>query len=393
MTTTFRNPHLSFSRLQRYEQCPLSFKLHYIDKLEAVPGEELTFGKAVHWALEQLVGEHAIDRRTEPLSTPHALDLWQVAWTNAGLTGVGLFGEGADMLRTFCQSEGTVDPRDVLAVEQPFEIPIGRFRVVGAIDRVDRIDDFTIRVRDYKTNRVVFTRDEVADSLQLSLYHMAAQAMFPWARTIELQYDMLRHDLKLRTSRTPEQLEAARRYVVAVGERTEAAAEYPARLNPNCAYCDHKAQCAAYAGALAGKRTHVAFDLADLESVAREREEVARIAKIAYGRKSELEEVLRAHLEQHDKLELGGVRYQLLPITSTEYPLEPTLRLLEEATGLPRMPLLGKLATVDKDALSKLLKEVGKRLPRPRTTMLRAEIEARATKTVSPRFSAKPVRP
>ena len=28
----FRNEHLSFSRLQRFEQCPLSFKLHYIDK-------------------------------------------------------------------------------------------------------------------------------------------------------------------------------------------------------------------------------------------------------------------------------------------------------------------------------------------------------------------------
>jgi RecB family exonuclease len=389
----FSNTHLSFSRLQRYEQCPLSFKLHYIDKLEATPGVELKFGKAVHWVLEQLVGEHAIDRRVEPLSTAHAFDHWQVAWTNADLAGVGLFGEGADILRSFCRGEGTVDPSDILAVEQAFDIAVGRFRVVGAIDRIDRIDDFTIRVRDYKTNRVVFTRDEVAESLQLSLYHMAAQALFPWARTIELQYDMLRHDLKLRTSRTIEQLEAARRYVVAVGEQTENANDYPPRLNPNCPYCDHKAQCSAYTDALAGKRTTMAVDMTDLEGVAREREEVARIAKIAYARKGELEDVLRARLQQEEKLELDGMRYQLLPITSTEYAFQPTLALLQEATGLPRDTLIAKLATVDKDALAKLLKDVGERLPRSRTTMLRAELEARANKTVSPRFSAKPVRP
>ena len=31
----FTNTHLSFSRLQRFEQCPLSFKLHYIDQRKA----------------------------------------------------------------------------------------------------------------------------------------------------------------------------------------------------------------------------------------------------------------------------------------------------------------------------------------------------------------------
>lgn len=293
MTTTFKNAHLSFSRLQRYEQCPLAFRLHYIDKLEAEPGVELRFGKAVHWTLEQLVGEHAIDYRVEPLSTAHAHDLWQVAWADSGLTGVGLFGDGADMLKTFCQSEGAVDPRGVLAVEQSFEIAVGRFKVVGSIDRVDRIDEQTIRVRDYKTNRIVFTRDEVSESLQMSLYHMAAQQLFPWARDIELQFDMLRHDLKLRTARTPEQLDAARRYVVAVGERTENDLEYRAKPNPNCVYCDHKKQCAAYADALAGKRMAIAADMKDLLAVGLEREEVARIAKIAYARKEELERVLR----------------------------------------------------------------------------------------------------
>jgi RecB family exonuclease len=389
MTTTFRNPHLSFSRIQRYEQCPLSFRLHYIDQLEAEPGIELRFGKAVHWALEKLVDGHV----GGGLSTQQAFDFWQAAWTDSGLTGVGLFTEGVEILQSFCRSEGFVEPDQVLAVEEPFEITVGRFKVVGAIDRVDRIGEGAIRVRDYKTNRIVFTRDEVDESLQLSLYHLAAQQLYPWARTIELQYDLLRHDLKLRTARTSEQLEAARRYIIAVGERTENAPDYPARLNPNCVYCDHRKQCGAYAAALAGQRPTIAVDLKDLEAVAREREAVANIAKIAYSRKAELEDVIRTHLEEREKLELGGVRYQLLPVTTTEYATEPTVRVLAEATGLPRDTLIAKLTRIDRDALSKMVKEIGARLPRSRLAMVRAELEARATKTITPRFSAKQVRP
>jgi hypothetical protein len=134
-------------------------------------------------------------------------------------------------------------------------------------------------------------------------------------------------------------------------------------------------------------------DLSDLEAVAREREAVAHIAKIAYSRKAELEDVLRTHLEEQEKLELGGVRYQLLPVMTTEYATEPTLRVLAEATGLPRDTLIAKLTRIDRDALSKLVKEIGPRLPRSRLAMVRAELEARATKTVTPRFSAKQVRP
>ena len=64
----FKNQHLSYSRLSRFEQCPLSFKLHYIDKKQAEPGVPLRFGKAVHAVLENLVREHMEEEREGPLS-------------------------------------------------------------------------------------------------------------------------------------------------------------------------------------------------------------------------------------------------------------------------------------------------------------------------------------
>ena len=390
---TFTNRHLSFSRVQRYEQCPKSFKLHYVELAPSEPGVELKFGKAAHWVLEQLVAEHVALGLAGPLSTERAMELWQHAWTNEGLTGVGLFQEGIEILKAFVRSEGVVDPLDVLGVEKQFEIIVGRFRVVGGIDRVDRIDAETIRIRDYKTNRVIFGRDEVEESLQLSLYAMAAAALWPWAKKIELQFDMVRHGLKLRTSRTPEQLDAARRYIEAIGDRTERDTEFNARLNSNCNYCDHRSQCDAYANALKGKRNVIAIDLSDLEAVAREREEVARIAKIACARKAELEDILKTRQDGEEKLELGGVRYQIQNACSVEYPLEATLRVLMDATGYARETLVSKLATIDKDALKGLLRHMSERLPRPRVTLVKAELEARASKSFTPRFSAKEVRP
>src|SRR5205823_6234256 len=104
------NSHLSFSRSNRFEQCPLSFKFHYIDKLASTPGVELKFGKAIHWVLEHLVGEHALGASAGPLSLDYALELWQFAWAD----GFGLFQEGEEILKSFIRSEGVVDPRDVL---------------------------------------------------------------------------------------------------------------------------------------------------------------------------------------------------------------------------------------------------------------------------------------
>ena len=76
----FRNEHLSYSRLTRFEQCPLSFKLHYVSKHEAEPGLPLRFGKAIHAVFEALVREHMSDERTGPLSEDRAAELWQKAW-------------------------------------------------------------------------------------------------------------------------------------------------------------------------------------------------------------------------------------------------------------------------------------------------------------------------
>lgn len=393
MTTVapFKNQHLSYSRLTRFETCPLSYRLHYIEKQQAEPGLPLRFGKTIHAVLERLIKEVVDDERTGPLSEERAIELYREAWGAERLTGMDVFAEGLAILRRFIAEQGVVDHRDVLAIEKEFRLPVGPFEVLGFIDRVDWIDDETVEVIDYKTNHQLFTRDEVDTSLQMSLYEVAVRRLWPWAKKVKLTFWMLRHSVRQETTRTEEQLADALAYVETLGRQTETATEYPARLNTNCSYCDHRKQCPAYAEALRGKREFIVEDLTDLEGVAREREEVARLAKALYARKEELEDILKAQLKERDELVLGGVRYRMFATTSLDYPLEPTLSLLADATGLSRDEVLGKLGAIDKKALDALLKSLGKKLDKPRVSLLKAELEAHADKRMSPRLWAKEV--
>jgi len=388
---TFKNKHLSYSRLSRFEQCPLSFKLHYIEKKQAEPNDSLKFGKAIHAVLEVLVREHMEQERTSALSEDRAAELWQKAFSSEGMSGMKMFQEGLSIIKNFIKDQGIIDHQNVLAIEREFRLPVGPFTVLGYIDRVDRVDDETVEVIDYKTNRMLFTRDEVDSNLQMSLYHLAAQMLWPWAKKVKLTFHMLRHGIRMVTERDQDGLDAALKYVESMGQQTESETEFPARLNNNCIWCDHKQNCPVFADALKGKRDFICDDLTDLEAVAKEREEVSKLAKVLYDRKRELESIIKTHLEDSDELVLGDVRYRMFNATKVEHPLAKTIELLGSVADMDKWELLDRIAVVDNKSLESLLKEIGKNTDRSRVNLLKAELDAAATKRFTPRFWAKGV--
>ena len=107
----FKNQHLSYSRLSRFEQCPLSFKLHYIDKRQAEPGVPLRFGKAVHAVLETLLREHMEQEREGALSEERAVTLWQEAWAAGELRGKGVAVRSGEFLAAGLLGPGLPHPR------------------------------------------------------------------------------------------------------------------------------------------------------------------------------------------------------------------------------------------------------------------------------------------
>jgi RecB family exonuclease len=383
--------HISVSRIKRYAQCPRAYELHYIERKEAQPGAPLIFGKVQHAALERAYRQIVSDRITGRFPVELLVAAYQYEWGRAGLTDFPEFEEGLKLLKDYAANHPTVDHAMVLAIEQEFRLPIDRFEVLGYIDRVDQLDAETIEIVDYKSNRLLFSHEEVESDLQLSIYALAARALWPWVKHIKLSFYMLRHGVRVETSRTPEQLAAAREYVAALGHQMETATEFPARLNANCSYCDHRSDCNAYERALRGEVDAGIVDELNLEAVARARQELAHTIKVLGARKEHLDGIIKAHLEEHDALVLGGVRFSMWNINKLTFPLRRTIDLVSSATGIPKTEIADKIAVVDKSALDALVKKAAKHLPRERAALLDIELEASADRSVSQRLWAKEV--
>jgi RecB family exonuclease len=385
---SFSNEYLSHSRLKRYAQCPKSYELHYIRKAPSTSNAALLFGSLLHAALERVYREIVAEKLSGRFPEDKLLAAYKDEWGRSGLTEFALFQEGMTILGAYARQYALVDHGNILAIEQEFRLPVDRFQVLGYIDRVDKVDDETVAIIDYKSNRAIFTRDEVDHDLQLSIYAMAARMLWPWAKNVRLGFCLLRHGILMETTRTEEDLAAAREYIAMLGKQTESATDFPARLNENCVYCDHNAQCPTYHRALLGKVESVCQDEKDLEAVAREREEVARMAKILYARKDALEKILKVRLQEVDRLELGGMVYTIGKTTQVSYPTESTLTVFRELTGKDEDELVSLLLSVEKGKVDALVKNLAKSLAPADARLLKARIEAIAEKSVSPRFNA-----
>jgi putative RecB family exonuclease len=382
----------SYSRLQRFAQCPRAYRLHYLDRLPPEPSPESQLGVVLHETLETVVRDHVRAGRHAPLDAAAASAAYRRAWTDSALSDHGVFVEGLELVQRWLAREGTLDARDVLAVEHEFDIAIGTARLVGAFDRVDRIGADAIRVRDYKSGRRPPSRQEVDESLQLAIYDLAARQLWPWARRVELGLDLLRHDKVVTTERTDEQRDATRQYVLATLARIEAESDFAPRLGTLCTHCDHRLHCPAYADALAAKRTWcAAVDGDDLGAVAREREQLAAWLKIVGTRKDALDELLTRRLAEQDELLLEGRRYRLVTAARKDYPLGAALDALTSA-GMDREEALARVARVDAAALKRHLDELGVRIDPGRLSALKATLDASAKWTLSTRLTSTEVR-
>jgi RecB family exonuclease len=383
----------TYSRLHRFAQCPRSYKLHYVDWLPPEPSPESELGGVVHCALEGVVRDHVATGRTGPLDVARAAAEYQLAWGDRQLSDPAAFAEGLELVKRWVAREGAVDAANVLAIEQMFDVEVGGVRLFGAMDRIDRIADDAVRIRDYTSGRIPPSRQEVEENLQLALYDLAAAQLWPWAKRVEVGLDLLRHDRVIAVERSGSQRDATRRYVQAMVARIEATTDFPARLSTLCTHCDQRRHCSAYVAVReadsreAGAREAGARDL---PAVAREREELAARIKILGVRKDELDGVLTQELAARDELVLEGRRYRLVTATRKEYPFDATLDALDDA-GADSVAAIDRLASIDGAALKRELDELSKQLDPVAMRALRAALDGAAKCSLSTRLTSTPL--
>ena len=131
---------------------------------------------------------------------------------------------------------------DACFIEKPFNLKIGEYWINGRIDRIDRLDDGTYEVIDYKTGRKP-TNLRLDKDLQLSLYALACKDVFN-INPSKLSLYYLEENVKVSTSRTEEQLKEV---YDNVDELIAEIAKSNFSPTPGylCSFCDYRLICPA----------------------------------------------------------------------------------------------------------------------------------------------------
>lgn len=174
-------PTLSPSRVAAFTDCALAYRFANLDRLPEPPSPHATKGTLVHAALERLFVLPAAARTPERAAA--CLDEAAAAIrAHPDYVGLGLTDEQAvefvaDAHRLLTGYFAMEDPRRINAIglELRLEAEVGGVTLRGIIDRLDRNDDGSLVVTDYKTGRAPSERYEKAKMVGVDAYALLVE--------------------------------------------------------------------------------------------------------------------------------------------------------------------------------------------------------------------------
>lgn len=233
-------PHLSFSRISRYQTCPAQYRYYYLDRLRPkMLSASLLFGQTVHQALTQFFhnGESPAEFFEQHWGEVKELKLRY----SARETWDGLRERGKTLLTKFVAEELPKLER-VVDSEKAFELTVSSLRMplVGIIDLLAMVGG-ELTVVDFKTAGAAYDDHEVVLSDQLTTYHLAE----PDARQSAFCVLVKTKEPKIEwhfSRRSGEQLSEFLAKVETVAQAIAAGVFYK-RPGQWCAWCDYLPCC------------------------------------------------------------------------------------------------------------------------------------------------------
>lgn len=231
---------LSYSRLSTFEACPLKYKFRYLYKIPSPSNAAANFGTAVHETLNQFYEglKHGKEPKFDDL-----IELYEAHWIPYGYDSRAHHNarkkQGIKILENyFKKHDGDwVIPE---MMERAFNLKIGDYNFNGRIDRIDKLEDGTFEVIDYKTGKSKKNQNLNKD-LQLSLYALACRDVYG-IEASKLSLYFLEDNEKHSTSRGVEDLEKAQAEIC---KKTDALMQSDFEATPGfpCKFCEYRLIC------------------------------------------------------------------------------------------------------------------------------------------------------
>ncbi len=239
---------LSATGIRDFLQCVLKIVFRYDREIVSVKNDHMKIGIAVHEAIEQFTRRMLVKKSFPDASDyEFAISSFMNSATQVGLETLSFYSDGKKMVTDYIDK---YDPsEEILDVEHRFKLttPEG-IPIVGAIDKVVRVNDDTIAIIDYKTSRTAMTNWQLQDDIQLSMYDLAASIIWPEYTNRILYLDYVRIDKQVSTYRTEEDRVTFREFLVSLWTQFNKVEEEEVRgtINNLCGWCDYKIYCPTY---------------------------------------------------------------------------------------------------------------------------------------------------
>lgn len=250
-------PTYSHSRLETYQNCPMQYKLQYIDKVDVEESEsvEAFLGSRVHEALEKLYRDVRMTKLpTLDEAVSHFERLWDENWHEAvkivrtDYTKEHYKELGRRFTTEYYERYHPFDQSRTISLENLIFFPLDdakQYWIRGVIDRLSVAKDGTYEIHDYKTSSRLPTQQDVDKDRQLALYHIAIQGMWPDVRDIDLVWHYLAFGKELRSRRTPGELANLKREVMDLIGTIERDKDFRPKESPLCDWCAYPEYCPA----------------------------------------------------------------------------------------------------------------------------------------------------
>lgn len=246
---------VSYSALDDYKTCPLKFKYSNIERIKVPKNKELIFGSLIHEALHFMFERNPLYPTLDEIVNFFAamFEREKNSANNNGDLTDGLKDEGIALLKKFYNANPPWN-FNVLDLESRFEVLIEDPEtddvhiLVGVIDRLDKIDESTYEIIDYKTAKKMPSQETVDKNLQLSLYQLGILKRWPHlsSKNIKMSLYFLKHGEKIGTTRDEKSLWDTKKQVldtikeIKIREKNN---DFPPAPSALCDWCGYRRLC------------------------------------------------------------------------------------------------------------------------------------------------------
>lgn len=244
---------LSYTALETYQSCPLKFKFREIDKIKVPQTKEKFFGSIIHDVLRVLHDPNRLISPTEEEMLQYFGQKWKPELFVDKQEESIAFSLGVKILKNY-YAKNYPAQFAVVDLETRFEASISdgteTHVITGIIDRIDKLEDGSFEIIDYKTTKRMPGQKVVDNNLQLAVYHLGALNRWPTifndGRPVKLSLYYLQHGEKLSTFRVAKQLEETKEKILLTIDRIKvdiSGGKFEALLGPLCDWCSYQKYC------------------------------------------------------------------------------------------------------------------------------------------------------